>query len=144
MVLPNLGRRYEDPYQGDGSFYFGAFGFCTSVIIFVSINRFFPAIKAGADRENWENQIEDFICLKDSEMSFSKIDLRKYYIHVLTTKPEDLSEKERALLSRIEHVIVEENSKFSEYLEGGEVKSPFHKEFIRLAKEVKSGDKKLK
>jgi len=35
---------------------------------------FFPAIKAGADKENWENQLEDFITLKDTELSYTRID----------------------------------------------------------------------
>jgi hypothetical protein len=56
----------------------------------------------------------------------------------MTASPEDLTDTEEALLSKVEALISENSDRFSKYLTDTDPKTLFHKELIRVGVELKA------
>jgi hypothetical protein len=70
----------------------------------------------------------------------------------MTASPEDLTDTEEGLLSKVEALVSENSDRFSKYLTDTDPNTPFHKELIRLGVTLKArqveasedADKKMK
>jgi hypothetical protein len=63
----------------------------------------------------------------------------------MTASPEDLTDTEEALFSKVESLISENSERFSKYLTDTDPKTLFHKELIRVgvalkARQVETGE----
>jgi hypothetical protein len=56
----------------------------------------------------------------------------------MTASPEDLTDTEEALLSKVEGLISENSDRFSKYLTDTDPKTLFHKELIRVGVALKT------
>lgn len=58
--------------------------------LMISTMYFYPAIKSAVNTDIWRRLIKDLIELKDSELSYTKLEKRKNFIEILRKSSEGL------------------------------------------------------